>query len=51
MKETTILNNISKLIEKIDYKSVYIEIETNTDKYTLEKNKRNKIGFDIGEKK
>ncbi len=48
MKETTILNNISKLIEKIDYKSVYIEIETNTDKYTLEKNNRKKIGFDIG---
>lgn len=48
MKETTVLNRISKLVESIDYKSVYIDIETKTDRYTLEKNNRNKIGFDTG---
>lgn len=46
MKETTIINNISKLVDKMNYKSVYIEIETANDKWTLEKKNRNKIGFD-----
>ena len=32
MKETTVLNNISKLIDKINYKSIYIEINTDTQK-------------------
>ena len=50
MKETTVINQISKLVDNINYKSVYIEIETDNDKYTLEKNSRNKIGFDTGEK-
>ena len=45
MKETTILNRISKLVENINYKSVYIEICTNKDKYTLEKEKTRSIGF------
>lgn len=45
MKETTILNNISKLVDKMNYKSVYIEIETANDKWTLERNNRNPIGF------
>lgn len=46
MKETTILNNISKLVEKIDYKTAYIEIQTKTDKYTLNKEKDTKVtGF------
>ena len=45
MKETTILNNISKLTDKINYKSVYIEIITNNDRYTLEKGNNRKIGF------
>lgn len=48
MKETTVLNNISKLVENIKYKSVYINIQTDTNRYTIEKNKRNKIGFDTG---
>lgn len=48
MKESTLLNNISKLVEKINYKSVYIEINTNTNKYVLEKDNRKKIGFDTG---
>lgn len=47
MNETKILDKISTLVDKINYKSVYIEIQTNKDKYTLEKEKRNKIGFDV----
>ena len=39
MKDTTVLNRISKVIENMNYKSVYIEIHTDTDKYTLEKEK------------
>lgn len=46
MKETTLLNNISKLVEQVNYKSIYIEINTEDNKYTLEKDKRRKIGFD-----
>lgn len=45
MKETTVLNNISKLVDKINYKSVYVEIQTNNDKYTLKKGNNNKAGF------
>ena len=48
MKETTVLNNISKLIDKINYKSIYVEINTENNKYTLEKDNRRKIGFDTG---
>lgn len=46
MKETTVLNRISNLVENINYKSLYIEIKTENDKYTLEKEKRTQIkGF------
>lgn len=46
MKETTALNRITKIIENLDYKKVYIEIETKNDRYTLEKEKVKKIaGF------
>lgn len=45
MKETTVLNNISKLIDKINYRSIYVEINTENNKYTLEKDNRRKIGF------
>ena len=48
MKETTVLNNISKLIDKINYNSIYIEINTDTQKYTLEKQNKRTIGFDTG---
>ena len=48
MKETTLLNNISKLVNKINYESVYVEIKTKNDKYILEKNNERKIGFEIG---
>lgn len=46
MKETTVLNNITKLVDKLNYKSVYIEIDTGNDKYIIEKNNVAKIGFD-----
>lgn len=46
MKETTVINKISKLIEEIDYKTAYIEIQTNKDKFTLEKERQKQIiGF------
>ena len=45
MKETTVLNNISKLVDKMNYRSVYIEIHTANDSYTLEKGSNRKIGF------
>ena len=48
MKETTVLNNISKLADKINYKSLYVEIDTGENKYTLEKEKHRQIGFDTG---
>ena len=48
MKETTVLNNISKLVDKINYKSIYVEINTETYKYTLEKDNKTRIGFDTG---
>lgn len=50
MKETTALNQISKIVENINYKSVYIEINTENNKYTLEKDKRRTIGFDTNKK-
>lgn len=45
MKETTALNQISRIVDKLDYKSVYIEIQTKDNKYTLEREKERKIGF------
>lgn len=46
MKEITVINQISKLIDKLDYKSAYIEIQTNNSKYILEKDKPKRvIGF------
>ena len=45
MKETTALNQISKIVDKLNYKSVYIEINTSKDRYTLEKENKRVIGF------
>lgn len=45
MKETTVLNNISKLADKINYKSLYVEIDTGENNYTLEREKHRQIGF------
>lgn len=46
MKEITAINKISKLIDEINYQSAYIEIRTEKDKYTIEKEKQTKVmGF------
>lgn len=45
MKETTALNQISRIVDKLDYKSVYIEIQTKDNKFTLERESKRKIGF------
>ncbi|MCI8309088.1 MAG: hypothetical protein HFJ45_02530 [Clostridia bacterium] len=45
MKNITVLDKISNLIEKTNYKTAYIEIQTDKEKYTLELEKRNPIGF------
>ena len=45
MKETTALNQISRIVDKLNYKSIYIEINTENNKYTLEKDNSRKIGF------
>jgi len=46
MKETTIINRISNLVENMNYKSVYIEIKTDNNKWILEKEKQTRIkGF------
>ena len=50
MKETTVLNQISKLVENINYKSVYIEIQTDKNRYTLEKDSNKTIGFQSNNK-
>jgi len=39
------IERITNLIESMDYKKAYIEIETTKDKFIIEKNKRNPIGF------
>lgn len=50
MKETTAINKISKIIENLNYETVYVEIKTANNKYTLEKENIRKIGFDTGVK-
>ncbi len=52
MKEITVINQISKLIDKLDYKNAYIEIQTINEKYILEKEKPKRvIVFRVGENK
>ena len=48
MKETTALNQISRIVDKLNYKSVYIEINTSKDRWVLEKDKSRQIGFKGG---
>lgn len=45
MKESTVLNNISKIADNINYKRLYVEIETSKDKWILEKENNRQIGF------
>ena len=52
MREVTALNRISKIIDSMDYKSAYIEIQTKSNKYVLEKENQKKIiGFSATESK
>lgn len=46
MTNIKIIERIDELIEKMDYKTAYIEIQTKNNKFTLEKEKQNKIGFE-----
>lgn len=50
MKETTALNQISRIVDKLNYKSIYIEINTENNKYTSERDNNRKIGFRREEK-
>lgn len=50
MKESTVLNRISNLVENINYKSLYVEIKTENDKYILEREKPLKIVGFTGDK-
>lgn len=45
MIETTALNRISKIIDSINYETAYIEIQTKSDKYTLNKEKNNESNW------
>lgn len=51
MKDITALNRISKVIDSMNYKTAYIEINTGNNKYTLEKEKPKIIGFTINNPK
>ena len=46
MKPTTVINNISKLADNLNYKKLYIEINTRNETYVLEKKNKTKAGFD-----
>ncbi len=42
------IERVMNQVEKIDYKSVYIEILTQHDKFIIDKTKpKNKIGFEV----
>lgn len=45
MKEATALNQISNIIDRLNYKTAYIEINTKDNKYVLEKEGNKVIGF------
>ena len=47
MTNNKIIERIENLIDKMEYKTVYVEIQTKNNKYILEKEKNNKIGFDV----
>lgn len=47
MTNNKIIERIENLIDKMEYKTVYVEIQTKNTKYILEKEKNNKIGFDV----
>ena len=47
MTNTKILERIDNLIDKMEYKTAYIKIQAKDNKYILEKEKNNKIGFEV----
>ena len=47
MTNNKIIERINNLIDKMEYKTAYVEIQTKNNKYILEKDKNNKIGFDV----
>lgn len=47
MTNIKIIERINKLIDKMDYKTAYVEIQTKNNKFILEKEKKNKIGFEV----
>ena len=47
MTNNKIIERINNLIDKMEYKTAYVEIQTKNTKYTLEKEKNNKIRFDV----
>ena len=47
MTNIKIIERIDKLIDKMDYKTAYVEIQTKNNKFILEKEKKNKIGFEV----
>lgn len=40
-----VLNRIEALVERLPYKTIRLEIEMTDETFTLEKTKRNPIGF------
>lgn len=47
MTNIKILERIDNLIDKMEYKTAYIEIQAKDNKYILEKEKNNRIGFEV----
>lgn len=45
MTDIKIIERITNLIDKMEYKKAYIEIETKQDKFIIEKEKQRQIGF------
>ena len=45
MKEVTALNQINNIIDRLNYKTAYIEINTKDNKYVIEKEGNKVIGF------
>lgn len=45
MADIRIMEKINNLVDKMDYKKAYIEIETDNDKFIIEKSKTRQIGF------
>lgn len=51
MTDIKIIERITNLIDKMEYKKAYIEIETKQDKFIIEKEKQRQIGFIKEDKK